>query len=74
MTASYMIELINRTPFRPLEIHLNNGAKIEVIEPYQVATAPNAAAFTVHLMDRDESRLVAYRSVAEIVTKAASSN
>lgn len=74
MNASHLLELMNRSPFEPLEIHLDNGTTIEVTEPYQIATAPHAAAFIVYSMHEDVARHVAYRNVAEIVTKTASAN
>lgn len=74
MNASVLLQLMNQMPFEPLEVHLNNGTAIEISEPYQVATAPNSPAFTVYLLDKDEVRHVAFRNVAEIVSKAASTN
>jgi len=72
MTARDMLQLMNRTPFEPLEIHLNSGTKIHVEHPYQIATRPNAAALVVYPDDEDVARFVAYRNIAEIITKAPS--
>lgn len=69
MTATRMIELMNRTPFEPLEIHLNNGTVIRVEQPYQIATKPNSAACAIY-EDDDKTRIVAYRNIAEVVTTA----
>ncbi len=33
MTANRMIELMDRTPFEPLEIHLSDGERIHVEQP-----------------------------------------
>jgi hypothetical protein len=70
MTANQMLELMNRTPFEPVEIHLNNGTKIKVEHPYQIATRPNAAACAVYGDDDDLMRIVAYRNIAEVITRA----
>jgi hypothetical protein len=70
MTAKDMLALMNRTPFEALEIHLNNGTKIRVEHPYQIATRPSAAALVVYPDDEDVARFVSYRNIAEIITKA----
>jgi hypothetical protein len=70
MNANQMLELMNRTPFEPLEIHLNNGTKIKIEHPYQIATRPNAPACVVYGDEGDLARFVAYRKIAEVVTKA----
>ena len=67
MTATRMIELMNRVPFQPIEIHLNNGTHILVEHPYQIATQPNAAACTIYF-GVDQMRIVAYRNIAEVIT------
>jgi hypothetical protein len=68
MTALQMIELRNRTPFEPFEIHLTDGARIRVEHPYEIATRPKARACIIY--DQDEKmRIVAYRNITEIVTK-----
>ena len=74
MNASQLLEMMNRSPFEPLEIHLNNGTTIQVSEPYLIATAPNAAAFVVYSSEEDLARHVAYRNVTEIITKTPSTN
>ncbi len=38
MNASQLVELMNRTPFVPIEIHLNNGTAIRVEQPYDIGT------------------------------------
>jgi hypothetical protein len=70
MTASDMLGLMNRTPFEPVEIHLNNGTKIRVEHPYQIATRPNAAACIVYGDDDDVARFITYRNIAEVITRA----
>ena len=42
MTANQMIELMNRTPFEPLEIHQTDGARIVVEHPHLIATSPKS--------------------------------
>ncbi len=69
MTANQMIELMNRVPFQPLEIHLSDGTQIRVEQPYQIATRPNSPTCIVY--DEDErTRFVAYRNITEVVTSS----
>ena len=67
MTASQMIELMNRTPFEPLEIHLSDGTEIRVEHPYEIATRPNSASCTVYRPD-GLMRIVAFRNITEVIT------
>jgi len=69
MTAQQMIELMNRTPFEPFEIHLTDGARIRVEHPYEIATRPKGRACIIYDED-DGMRIVAYRNITEVVTKA----
>ena len=69
MNATQMIELMNRIPFEPLEIHLSDGTRIRVEQPYQIATRPNSASCTVY-DEGDRMRIVAYRNVTEVITTA----
>ena len=66
MTATQMIELMNRTPFAPLEIHLSDGARIRVEHPYEIATKPNSAICIVY--DGELARFVSFRNVTEVIT------
>ena len=69
MNATQMIELMNRTPFEPIEIHLNDGTQILVEHPYYIATRPKGSMCFIY--DEDERiRYVAYRNIAQVVTKA----
>jgi hypothetical protein len=68
MTANQMIELMNRVPFAPLELHLNDGHSIRVGHPYEIATKPNSQVCIVY--DGDLARFVAFRNIAEVVTEA----
>jgi len=70
MTAQDMLSLMNRTPFEPLEIHLNNGTTITVQQPYQIATTPKASACVVYGDDEVVMRIVPYRNIAEVITRA----
>jgi hypothetical protein len=70
MTADHLLDLRNRTPFEPLEIHLSDGDQIVVEHPWQIATSRNAAVCTIFDAD-DRMRIVAYRNITEIVTAAA---
>ena len=69
MNATQMIDLMNRVPFQPLEIHLNDGAKIHIEEPYQIATQPHSSTCIVYEAD-DRTRFVAYRNITEVITAA----
>ena len=69
MTALQMIELMNRTPFEPFEIHLTEGTKILVEHPYFVATQPKSS--TCFIYDDDERmHFVAFRNITQVITKA----
>ena len=70
MDATQMIDLMNRTPFAPLEIHLNDGARIRVEQPYHVATRQNSSTFSIY-DDGDRMRIVAFRNVTEVITSTA---
>jgi hypothetical protein len=67
MTANLMIDLMNRTPFTPLEIHLSDGALIRVEEPFRIATARNSPTCIIYEGD-DRMRIVSYRNITEVGT------
>lgn len=69
MNASQMIELMNRTPFESLEIHLSDGSRIVVEQPFQISTSRNSPSCTVYDA-HDHMRIVAYRNITEIITAA----
>jgi hypothetical protein len=69
MTANQMIELMNRIPFDPLEIHLADGTSIRVEHPYQIATRPNSPSCIIYT-DDERMRVVAYRNITEVITSA----
>jgi hypothetical protein len=71
MTANQMIELMNRTPFDPLEIHLSDGTTIQVDQPYQIATRPNSPSCLIYT-DDERMRVVSYRNITEVITSATS--
>lgn len=67
MNARQVIELLNRNPFEPLEIHLTNGTVIEVEYPYRIATAPDSSVCTIHgEVESEPVRFVAFRNIAEV--------
>ena len=72
MNASQMIELMNRRPFKPIEIRLNDGSSILVEQPFHVSTARNSSSCVIH--DEDKARFVAYRNMTEVVTEDAQAN
>ena len=67
MNATHMIELMNRTPFEPFEIHLSDGANIKVQQPYQIATSQKSRTCTIYDTD-DRMRIVAFRNITEVIT------
>jgi hypothetical protein len=62
-----MIELMNRTPFEPFEIHLSDGEQIQVEFPYEISTRPNSPTCTIYT-DDDRMRIVAFRNITEVIT------
>lgn len=70
MNANQLIELMNRAPFDPFELHLNDGSVVRVEQPYQIATRPSSATCTIY-DEEDRMRFVAYRNIAQIVTRSA---
>lgn len=69
MNASQMIELMNRVPFEPLEIHLSDGTRIRVEQPYHIATRQDSPTCIIYDED-DRTRFVAYRNITEVITSA----
>ncbi len=72
MTANQMIELMNRVPFSPLEMHLNDGTSIRVEHPYEIATKPNSQICVVY--HGDLARFVSFRNIAEVITTPLNGN
>jgi hypothetical protein len=72
MNATQMIDLMNRTPFEPFEIHLSDGTHIRIEHPYEIATRPKGSACIIY-DDEERMRIVAYRNITEVITKALSS-
>lgn len=68
MNATELIKLMNRSPFHPLEIHLNDGTTITVNEPFEIATQRTSPCFVVYTAEKMD--VVAYRNVAKITTLA----
>lgn len=66
MNATELIQLMNRTPFRPLTIHLSDGSSLTVNEPFEIATQRTSPAFIVYSADKME--VVSYRNVTKIET------
>jgi hypothetical protein len=66
MTANQMIDLMNRTPFAPLEIHLSDGARLRIEHPYEIATKPNSAICIVY--DGELARFISFRNITEVIT------
>jgi hypothetical protein len=67
MTANRLIELMNRDPFEPLELHLSDGERIQVEYPYEISTRPNCPTCTVY-KDDDRMRVIALRNITEVIT------
>jgi len=66
MTANRIIELMNRAPYSPLEIHLSDGTTIQVENPYDIAARPNSSDITI--FEQDRWRFVACRNITEVIT------
>lgn len=66
MNSSQMVELMNRVPFVPTEIRLNNGTAIHVEQPFDIAARPNSSDCLI--FEGERWRFVAYRNIAEVVT------
>jgi hypothetical protein len=66
MTATQMLQLLNRTPFQPLEIRLNNGTVIHVDQPFAIRAVANSPTCIV-FDDEGIARFVAYRNMTEVV-------
>jgi hypothetical protein len=69
MTANQLIDLMNRSPFTPLEIHLSDGASIRVEQPYQIATTRNSPTCVIYEGD-ERMRFVSYRNITEVITSS----
>ena len=67
MTANRLVELMNLAPFEPLELHLSDGERIQVENPYEIPTRPNSPTCTVYT-DDDRMRVVALRNITEVIT------
>ena len=68
MNPAEMINLMNRVPFQPLEIHLNDGSVIIVHEPFEIATQRTSPCFIVY--SGDKMQVVAYHNVTMVTTPA----
>lgn len=66
MNATELIKLMNRKPFQPLQVHLNDGSLITVNEPFNIATDRGSPCFIVYGAEKMD--IVAYRNVAKITT------
>ncbi len=67
MNAVKMIELLNRHPFEPLEMHLSNGTVIVIEHPYLIATAPGSSQCIIHgEVESEPTRYVSYRNIVEV--------
>jgi len=69
MNATELIKLMNRSPFQPLEIHLNDGSIVTVHEPFEIATQRTSPCFLVYSADRMD--VISYRNVSKITTPIA---
>jgi hypothetical protein len=67
MNASLMIDLMNRVPFESFDIHLSDGSRIRVEQPYYIATRQNSPSCIVY-EDDDQMRIVAYRNITDVIT------
>jgi hypothetical protein len=68
MNATELLKLMNRSPFQPLEIHLNDGSVVTVHEPFEIAVQRTSPCFVVYTQEKMD--VVAYRNVTKVVTPA----
>ncbi len=71
MNATELIKLMNRQPFSPLEIHLNDGSTITVNEPFEIATQRTSPCFVVYTTERMD--VISYRNVAQVTIEVGAS-
>ncbi len=69
MNATGLIKLMNRVPFLPLEVSLNDGSAITVNEPFELAAQRTSPCFIVYSGDRID--VVSYRNVSKIKKRVA---
>ena len=69
MSATAMIELVNRQPFEPLEVHLSDGQVLWVESPHLIATGRNTSTLTLFSDEDESARYVAYRNITQVITK-----
>ncbi len=69
MSATAMIELVNRQPFEPLEVHLSDGQVLRVESPHLIATGRNKSTLTLFSDEDESARYVAYRNITQVITK-----
>ena len=70
MTATQIIELMNRKPFDAIEVHLADGANIKVEEPWQISTTRNSPVCVI--FDADERmRIISFRNITGVVSRTA---
>ena len=67
MTANRLIESMNRDPFEPLELHLSDGERVQVENPYEISTRPNSPTCTVYT-DDERMWVIALRNITEVIT------
>jgi len=67
MNATQILDLLNRTPFQPLEIRLNNGTVVHVDTHFAIRVVPHSSSCIV-FDDAGIARFIAYRNMAEVVT------
>jgi len=65
MRIHELIEMRNRTPFRPFNLHFQSGAVLPVGHPEMVSAQPDAEVFTLWL-DTRSWNLVDIESVERI--------
>lgn len=68
MNASQMIELVNKQPFEPLDVHLSEGEVLRVESTHLIATGRNLPTFILYSDEDESARYVAYRNITQIKT------
>ncbi|MEO1498211.1 MAG: hypothetical protein AAFV43_13795 [Planctomycetota bacterium] len=69
MNASTMIDIVNRQPFEPIEVHLSDGEVLTIESLHLIATGRNKPTFILYTDEDETTRYVSYRNITQVVTK-----
>ena len=69
MTSNQIIDLMNQSPFHPFAIHLSDGTRVRIEEPFQIATRRNSPTCVVYEAN-EQTRFISIRNITEIVVES----